>query len=98
MFFCRAPTQSLLRPIWCASGARPAMSARLSSHRAFYFISLGLCVISAANLHDNLKFSSYYHSYFCLSARNFSPKKMSSSLSFSKSPKKSPLFTVHQPF
>ncbi|GBO04538.1 hypothetical protein AVEN_15973-1 [Araneus ventricosus] len=37
--FCRAPTQCLLRPIWRASGARPAMSAGTSIHRACYFIT-----------------------------------------------------------
>ncbi|GBN52663.1 Tubulointerstitial nephritis antigen-like [Araneus ventricosus] len=38
--FGRAPIPCLLRPIWRAFSARPAIFARPSSHRACYFISL----------------------------------------------------------
>ncbi|GBM85991.1 hypothetical protein AVEN_147098-1 [Araneus ventricosus] len=60
--FLVAPRQSvlltpgLLRPIWRASGARPAMSAGISSHRACYFISIGL---SSSPQHISMTISSF---------------------------------------
>ncbi|GBM73116.1 hypothetical protein AVEN_138019-1 [Araneus ventricosus] len=65
------PTPGLLRPIWRASGARPAMSAGISSHRACYFNSLGL---SSSPPHISMTISSFLLIVTLTSA--FPPKKL----------------------
>ncbi|GBO25188.1 hypothetical protein AVEN_176572-1 [Araneus ventricosus] len=75
--FLVAPRQSvllspgLLRPIWRASGARPAMSAGISSHRACYFISF--CLLSSPQ-HISMTISSFLLIVTLTSA--FPPKKL----------------------